>query len=145
MKVPRVVTAILLLLVLFSLCLYSHLEYERHLPYPNGVDVISNQKGQVGMVFIFGTVTSSSEDTSVVSSGGYNFTVKPMTARVGDKAEVLGMLESDYRISAEKTVVYNPTSYYLIFVRSLVGAALLAFVFLKGWKFEARRFKFVER
>lgn len=143
-SVSNRIKAALLLLVLLSLCIYSYLEYEHHIPYPNGVDVVSGRKGQATVVFIFGTVTDTMGKTSVVSAGGYNFTVTPITAKVGDKVEVLGRLEENCRITAEKTVVYDSTNYYLLFVRSLAGAGLLVFVFFKSWKFEWRKFKFVE-
>ena len=138
--------AVPLLIVLLSLCLYSNSEYSRHLPYPSLDEIASNYQLHVGgMVSISGTVTSSARNSSVVSAGKWSFEVSPLVAKVGDKAEVLGRLKSNYRITAEKVVVQDSAGYYSIFLRSLIGAGLLAFVFLKSWKFDAKRFRFEGR
>ena len=136
----------LLALAMISLCTYSYFELEHHLPYPTLEEITSNYQFYVGKrISIFGTVTSATENACVISTDGSNFTVAPISTKVGDKAEVLGTLGENYRITTEKVVAYDRVSYYSIFLRSLVGAALLAFFFLKNWRFKIKRFKFVGR
>ncbi len=145
-RVPKKVTALLLLIAMISLCVYSSYEYPKNLPYPTVDEIVSNYQKNVGeKISIFGTVTRATSDTSVVSTGKSIFEVKPMMAKVGDKAEILGTLELDYQIRAESVLVYDGPSYYSIFARSLIGAGLLILIFLKNWKFKFKVFKFVER
>lgn len=145
-KVTAKVLAPLLVLALISLCVYSYFESEHHLPYPTTDEVRSNYQVYVGkQVSISGTVVSAAENVGVVSSGGLNFTVGPLLSNVGDKVEVLGTLGENYRVTAEKSVVYGKLSYYSIFPRSLIGAILLAFFFLISWKFDLKKFRFAER
>lgn len=137
---------ILLLLAIAFLSLYSHLEYKRHLPYPTRREISMDYQSYVGReVFVFGTVASVTENGAIVSSGELNFTVTPLVAKVGDLVEVLGTLGENYSMSSRRVVVYDRASYYSEFVRSLVGAVILIFVFFKSWKFTARKFRFAER
>jgi len=136
----------LLVLVLISLSTYSYLEMGNHLPYPTMKEIRTDYRAHLGeRVSIFGRVVGTAGDAGVVTSDGLSFTVVPLTAKVGDLAEVLGILGEDYRITAEKSLVYEGLSYYSTFLTSLVGAALLAFFFLKNWKFDLRKFRFVRR
>ncbi len=146
MRPPAKLLAPLIILALALLCAYSFIDAGNHSPYLGVGEIRSDYQAVVGkQVAIFGDVVSVDGDGGVVSSGGLDFTVRPMLAKVGNKVEVLGVLGSSYDISADQTLAYDSLSYYAVFLRSLAGAALLAFVFLKSWSFDRQKFSFKER
>lgn len=146
MRPSAKILAPLILLALISLCAYSYFEVDKHAPYPGTGEIRSNYQSYVGKyVSIFGDVTSVDQDEVTISSDGLDFKVQPLQAAIGDKVEVFGVLEENYHIAAVNSLAYDKPSYYAIFMRSLIGAALLTFFFLKNWKFDPRKFIFKER
>lgn len=63
------------------------------------------------------------------------FTVLPnshidVDVDIGDKVEVLGTLDPDYQISAEKIIVSKRWKYEFVYIRSFIALILLIFVFM---------------
>lgn len=146
MRLGAKVLAPLILLALISLCAYSYFEMENHKPYLGTDEIRSNYQAYIGkQVSIFGDVTEINQHTVTISSGGLNFRAQPLNAAIGDKVEIVGVLEGNYNITISQSLVYGRLGYYSVFLRSLVGAALLGLFFLKSWKFDARKFRFSER
>jgi len=146
MKLPTKILALLLLIALVSLCAYSYLEANKHSPYPGTGEIKSNYQSYVDkQITIFGDVTAINGDAAIVSSDGLNFNVQPINAAVGDKVEVLGVLGEEYNITATEVLTYDRLSYYAVFLRSLVGAGVLAVFFLKNWAPNFKKFRFEER
>ena len=146
MRLEAKVLAPLILLALISLCAYSYFEMENHEPYPGTDEIRSNYQAYIGkQVSIFGDVTEIDQHTVTISSDGLNFKTQSLNAAIGDKVEIIGVLQEDYNITISNSLVYDRLGYYSVFLRSLAGVALLAFLFLKSWKFDARKFRFTER
>ena len=89
MKISAKVLVPLLALALVTLSSYSYFELEHHLPYPAIAEIESDYQSYVGeYVSIYGVVVKTTEEGSVISSDGLEFTVNSITANVGDRVEV---------------------------------------------------------
>jgi hypothetical protein len=62
----------------------------------------------------------------------------------GDKVEVLGVLNGDELIP-EEMIVSTKWAHHAIYLRSLLGLALVLIVFAKYWTFDRRRLKFTPK
>ena len=62
----------------------------------------------------------------------------------GDKVEVLGVLTGDELIP-EEMIVSTKWAHHAIYLRSLLGLALVLFVFVKYWTFDRRRLRFTPK
>ncbi|MFN4133676.1 MAG: hypothetical protein ACK4GQ_04850 [Candidatus Hadarchaeales archaeon] len=145
MKVSRPVLALPLLSLLVALCFYSWLDVENHLPYPTRKMIEDNPQAFVGKeVFIFGEIEKISGDEAKVVSGNSVFTVTPLSGKAGDLAEVVGLLGENFNISVKSSLVYDRQSYWMEFLRSLIGATILVFLYFSSWKFSWKKFRFEE-
>jgi hypothetical protein len=76
------------------------------------------------------------------------FTVLPnshVDVDIGDKVEVLGSLNTDYQIYAEKIIVSKRWKHEFIYIRSFIALILLVLIFMRNWKFNIKRMEFVRR
>jgi|Deesub1362A_J573_1020465.scaffolds.fasta_scaffold02594_5 hypothetical protein len=145
----RLVLTIVLLTTLISLNTYYYLYHEKHEEYPGNEEVV---EGFTGKVSIGGTViTVIGKDSSgfyiLVEHGHKSKTIKILSnfnVEKGDKVEVLGLLHQD-KITPEKIMVYKKWSYYSIFIRSALAIPIVAYVFLKHWRFDLRDMRFKRR
>jgi hypothetical protein len=137
--------ALLLLLALTGICIYSYLTLDANLPHPGAKQVRENYASCLRReVLLFGDVIESSENVSTILDEGLSFQVFGATAQPGDKVEVLGLLKENYRVLAQRVVVYGSVGYSAIFLRSLLGAGVLMACFFRKWRFKNWRFREVE-
>ncbi|MEM3401719.1 MAG: hypothetical protein QW179_04465 [Candidatus Hadarchaeales archaeon] len=145
MNVQRPVLALVLLLLLAGLCIYSWVDYENHLPYPTRKMIEENYQEFIGKeVFIFGEIREISGSEATVVAGGSPFTAAPISGKVGDLVEIVGVLGENYSLLVRSSLVYDRQSYQMEFVRSAAGAVLLVWMFFSSWKFTWRKFRFEE-
>ena len=152
-KIPksRAIIALSLLLILFLLCAYHQTNHEYHREYPSVKDIVANYEKYIGE-----TASISGEVVGVHSAtfqllereDGENtiFVVLPnsnVDVDIGDKVEVLGTLNHDYQISAEKMIVSKRWKHEFVYIRSFIALIFLIFVFMRNWKFNIKRMEFV--
>lgn len=145
MKASRWVLALPLIVLLFMLCFYGNLEYKKHLPYPTGSMIAEDYQAYIGKeVFIFGDVVEVRGGEAKISAEKLIFSAAPLSVKNGDLVEIVGILGENYVISVKQSLSYDRLSYYLVFIRSIVGAVILIAVFSTSWRFSWRRFRFEE-
>jgi hypothetical protein len=60
----------------------------------------------------------------------------------GDTVEVLGVLQMDKHVQAEKIIVLRKWKHDFLYFRSVVAFILLLFVFTKEWSFDFRNMRY---
>jgi hypothetical protein len=131
------------LLVLMS---YHAVNHDLHEAYSDTEDVINGVEGSVS---VSGTVVISSDEAFTLrlthgSRSKIITIISPMPVAIGDKVEVLGILHGNELIP-EKMIVSTKWAHHAIYLRSLLGLALVLFVFAKYWTFDRRRLRFMPK
>jgi len=122
---------------------YHYLNHDRHEAYPENEEVIN---GVEGTVFVGGTVIAAGSDAFTLrltqgSASKVITIISPAPVASGDKVEVLGMLNGDELIPQEM-IVSTKWSHHAIYLRSLLGLALVLFVFSRYWTFDRGNLRF---
>jgi hypothetical protein len=132
----RAIIALTLLLILFLLCAYHQTNYKYHREYPSVKMIVGDYENSATFQLL------EKYDGKTVT-----FTVlrSNVDVDIGDKVEVLGTLNPDYQISAEKIIVLKRWKYVFIFIRSFIALIFLVFVFMRNWKFDFNHIKFIGR
>lgn len=137
---------IVLLLALILLVAYYISNYEQHLENPNtGIILKSYPLGQT--VAVSGDVTSVGDGYFTIQDDYHNIQVNytvysPEKLSVGDEAEVLGTLGSNYQISASKILIITSFDYNFMLLRSGIAVLIFLFFFFRYWRFDFKKFEF---
>jgi hypothetical protein len=149
----RAITAVSLLLILFLLCAYHQTNYKYYREYPSVKMITSDYPKYIGeTASISGEVVGMHSTTFQLLErcGDKNaiFTVLPnshVDVDVGDNVEVLGTLNTDYQIYAEKMIISKRWKHDFVYIRSFIALILLVLIFMRNWKFDIKRMEFVRR
>lgn len=151
----RAIIALSLLLILTLLCAYYQTNQEYYREYPPVKNIVFNYSKYIGeTISISGEVVDVHSITFqlLVKYEDKNkntiFMVLPdsnVDVDIGDKVEVLGTLNPDYLIYAEKIIVSKRWKHDFIYVRSFIALILLIFIFMGNWEFNIKRMEFVRR
>lgn len=155
----RLVLGIVILGVLFGLFVHYGATADDHTRYPGNYDVATAYDSHVGETVQIGvTVRKSAANASGAESGaagGSNGTMTVVlrryesfgrltvrnadrTAPPGGTVQVIGTLEPDRTVTAERVLPVNPQSWseYYKYAVSVVGAALVLAVFFREWRID---------
>lgn len=156
-KIPknRAIIAISLILILFLLCAYHQANYEYHREYPSVKNIVFDYSKYIDETAsisgeVVGVYSTTFQLIDKCNDKNIIFTVLPdsnvdVDIDMGDKVEVLGTLNQDYQISAEKIIVTKKWKLEFVFIRSFIAIILLIFVFMMNWKFDFKRIGFIWR
>jgi len=142
----RLLLGSVLVACLLVLSTYHYLNHDLHKAYPETEDVIN---GVEGTVSVGGTVVHSSGEAFTLrlthgSASKIITIISPMPVASGDKVEVLGMLKGNELIP-EEMIVSTKWAHHALYLRSLLGLALVLFVFVRYWTFDRRRLRFTPK
>jgi len=145
----RKTVAMLLLLTLLSLMAYSSLEHDEKDP---DIDyILANYEKFEGEEVHFGGKVVEVNGTDVkikLMEPPYDYldvTIKNASVEKGDIVEILGILDGERHVTAEKVLISKSWKYSLIFIRSLPAIPFALYLFFKNWKFNSKKFMFEER
>jgi len=145
----RKIMATLVFLTLFSLMIYSSLEHDEK--DPDMDYVLANYEKFEGKEVHFGGKVVEVNGTDVkikLMEPPYdylNVTIKNASVEKGDIVEILGILDGERHVTAEKVLISKGWKYSLIFIRSLPAIPFALYLFFKNWKFNSKKFMFEER
>lgn len=152
MKYKRLILGIILALILFSLMIYSNLEYNNNDPgikyILQNFDNFNNTKIFFGGKII--EVNETNHEISILAP------VRPWLIKVklpnseelpqkGDIVEIYGVLDGKGHVTAEKILVTKQWEYDLIIIRSLPAIPFALFLFFRTWRFNRKKFRFERR
>jgi len=142
----RFVLCSILVACLLVLSTYHYLNHDLHKAYPDTEDVIN---GVEGTVSVGGTVVHSGDEAFTLrltqgSASKVVTIISPVPVARGDNVEVLGEIHGDELIP-EKMIVSTKWSHHALYLRSLLGLALVLIVFVKYWTFDRRSLRFVPK
>jgi len=125
---------------------YHYLNHDRHEAYPENEEVIN---GVEGTVSVSGTVVDRSDEAFTLrlthgSKSKIITVISLVPVARGDNVEVLGEIHGDELIP-EKMIVSTKWSHHALYLRSLLGLALVLIVFVKYWTFDRRSLRFVPK
>lgn len=134
---------------------YDSIE-DRHWPYPDSDALATDYDRHIGeKTVLFGSVQAvdRSSNTARMSvehdEGRVQMTVRDfdVAVRTGGVVQVLGTLEQDQTIRADRVAVVNPSglSELYKYAVSLVGAALVLVVFFRHWRVNTAEYSFEAR
>ena len=141
----RFVLCSILVACLLVLSTYHYLNHDRHEAYPENEEVIN---GVEGTVSVSGTVVDRSDEAFTLrlthgSKSKIITVISPVPVASGDKVEVLGVLGDE--LIPEEMIVSTKWSHHALYLRSLLGLALVLFVFKKYWAFDRRSLRFTPK
>ena len=152
MKYKRIMLGIILALILFSLMIYSNMEYNNNDPgiryILENFDKFNNTK-----IFFGGRITEVNVTNHEIS---FPVPVRPWLMNVkipnseelpqeGDLVEIYGVLDGRSHVTAEKILVSENWEYNLIFYRSYLAIPFVLFIFFRTWRFNIKKFRFERR
>ena len=145
----RALMLLLLFLILLGLCIYYYDNYQSYQQLPN-TDSILNNYPEGKNISVSGTVTQTFSNGFYLKDSGDSQTViytvySNAQISPGDKIQVLGILGSDYQITAKQIKVTEKWSYYFLLLRSFLAFLFLAFIFNRYWKFDFKEKVFIRR
>ena len=132
----RFVLCSILVACLLVLSTYHYLNHDRHEAYPENEEVIN---GVEGTVSVSGTVVDRSDEAFTLRLT----IISLVPVASGDKVEVLGVLGDE--LIPEEMIISTKWSHHAIYLRSLLGLALVLFVFARHWTFDRRSLRFVPK
>jgi len=132
----RFVLCSILVACLLVLSTYHYLNHDRHEAYPENEEVIN---GVEGTVSVSGTVVDRSDEAFTLRLT----IISLVPVASGDKVEVLGVLGDE--LIPEEMIISTKWSHHAIYLRSLLGLALVLIVFVKYWTFDRRSLRFVPK
>jgi hypothetical protein len=138
-----------LLIVLIILSVYFASNYQNHLENPNTSIIVEN--------YPLGETVAVSGVVSDVHDGGFNLSdeyhgmdinytiTSEEHVSKGDQVEVLGNLQSSYRVNATKILVITSFEYSFMLLRSALVALIFLFFFFRYWEFDLKKLEFRRR
>lgn len=99
-------------------------------------------------VSLFGAVSGGDNFSILIEHGSESKEIEVLSdtkVELGDKVEVLGVMQNSNTLQAEDVMVYDKWSYNLIFIRSAFAIPILAVVFFRYWSFSLREVRFRRR
>lgn len=144
-KFRRVALALTLVLVLLVLCIYHQMNHVHHREYPLIKDIVANYPVYLNeSVALFGKVVDADKGSFNLLKKEVIFSVlSEVSVQEGDWVEVLGTLGPDYRVTAEKIIVYKKWKYHFISIRSALAIPLLLFILLRNWRLDIRQLRLI--
>ena len=145
----KIIAATLALLALLLLMVYSSLEHDEK--DPDMDYILKNYEKFEGKEVHFGGKVVEVNGTEVkikLMEPPYdclNVTMQSASVEKGDIVEILGILDGERHVTAEKVMVSKSWKYSLIFIRSLPAIPFALYLFFKNWKFNFKKFMFEER
>ena len=141
----RLLLGSILVACLLLLSTYHYLNHDLHKAYPENEEVIY---GADGTVSVGGTVVHRSDEAFTLrlthgSKSKIITVISPVPVASGDKVEVLGVLGDE--LIPEEMIISTKWSHHAIYLRSLLGLALVLIVFVKYWTFDRRSLRFVPK
>jgi hypothetical protein len=101
---------------------------------------------QGNLVVVSGSITQTFPDGFILRDFYNNFTIlSPQKVNIRDRAEVYGLLGTDYQIEAKKINITPLWSYQFVMIRSFIAFLFLAFIFNRYWKFNPQNLSFQRR
>ena len=149
----RLVIGFVLIVILFSLFIYSSIEHDKHDPdiqYILGnFENFNNTEIRLG-----GKIKeiNHSKQIIIINIGEPPYidieidTEKiNFEGEIGDFVEVLGVLDSPKHVTAKKILVTPDWKNTLIYIRSLPAIPFALYLFFRAWKFNKKQFRFERR
>jgi len=145
----KIIAATLALLALLSLMVYSSLEHNEKDPDMDYI-LAHYEKFEGKEVHFGGKVVevNGGEAKIKLMEPPYNYlnvTIKNASVEKGDIVEILGILDGERHVTAEKVLISKSWKYGLIFIRSLPAIPFALYLFFKNWRFNPKKFMFEER
>jgi hypothetical protein len=152
MKSKRLIAGIVMTVLLVLLLLYSGLEYNNNDPT---IEYILDNVEQFNNTLISFSGTIENINTTnqqiIVSFPTTSETVKvtltslPDTIIKGNHVEILGILDDNYHVSAEKIIIRERWKSDLIIIRSLPAIPFVLYLFFRKWQFNKKTCRFEPR
>ena len=152
MKYKKIILGIILALILFSLMIYSNIEYDNKDP---GIKYILQHfdKFYNTKIFLGGRVIDVNVTNHEIS---IHAPVRPWLINIkvpsgeelpqkGDVVEAYGVLDGRGHVTAEKILAYTELEHYLVYVRSIPAIPFVLILFFRTWRFNIKKFRFERR
>lgn len=149
----KLVIGFVLVVILFSLFIYSSIDHDKHDPSIDykleNFEKFNNTEIKLGgkikeinlskKIIIINIGEPPYIDIEI-DTEKINF-----EGKVGDIVEVLGVLDSPKHVTAKKILVIPDWKNTLIYVRSLPAIPFALYLFFRAWKFNKKKFRFERR
>ena len=149
----RLVIGFVLVIILFSLFIYSSLAHNKY--DPDTEYILENfKKFNNTEITIGGKIKeiNLSEQIIIIKIGEPPYIDIEIDTeqidfegKVGDIVEVLGVLVGPKHVTAKKILVTPEWKNTLIYIRSLPAIPFALYLFLRAWKFNKKEFRFERR
>jgi hypothetical protein len=147
---------VLLIGAVGGLCVHYEMTEDQREPYPTAGDIDADYDRHVGeMTLLFGAVESADYDngTAVIrvehDDGEFTLTLHRFFVRVdpGGTVQAYGTLEPDRTMDVSKSVVVNESGGSTLYKYgvSVVGAAVVLFIFFRYWRIDRETLSFEVR
>ena len=145
----RIITLLILFLILVGLCIYYYDNFRNYQEHPGtGTIIASYPEGE--LVAVSGKVTETFPGGFILVD---NYQGEPVAYRIlsdvkispGDRGQVLGVLGSNYQITATQMKLTEKWSYEFMLLRSFLAFLFLAFIFHYYWRFNFKDWEFTRR
>ncbi len=152
-KYKKILIAIILIIVLLTLFIYSSFEYNKYDPDLNYI-LDNFEKYNNTEVNIGGKITdiNLSQQIIFIKTGEspykeFEIDIENVNfnGEIGDNIEILGTLNSPTQITAKKILVSPSWEYNLVYIRSLPAIPFALYLFFRSWKFNKKTFRFERR
>jgi hypothetical protein len=141
----RILSLLILFLLLVGLCIYYNENFMMHQDYASQGAIMKNYP-QGNLVVVSGSITKTFPDSFQLRDNYNNFTIiSSHKVSIGDRAEVYGLLSTDYQIDAKQINITPLWSYQFVIIRSLIAFLFLAFIFNRYWKLNPEKGLFQRR
>ena len=149
----RLIIGFILVIILFSLFIYSSIENDKHDP-DIGYILENFEKFNNTEIRLGGKIKdiNLSKQIIIIKIGEppyKNIEIDieniDFEGEIGDIVEVLGVLDSPKHVTAKKILVTPDWKNTLIYVRSLPAIPFVLYLFFRAWKFNKKEFRFERR
>lgn len=145
----RVVVVVTLCLAAVALVVGFGVQYDATPAYPDTEAIDGNYGDYVGeRVHLWGVVAGERDGSVVVDVGALRLTLSsppPSSVDPGDTIQVYGELRPGGRMETQAYHVQTPADRRYMYGSSVVGVALAAGIFLRRWRVDAGRLRFLPR
>lgn len=154
----RFAVAVICLVALVGLGVHYGATYDRNWPHPTGDQLQADYDASVGdRVLLFGDVRTVDGETNTIvvhvtdsaDAVAAELTVRGVDEQVapGGTVQIVGVLEADRTMTADRTVVVNrdPSGLYAKLGTSVVGVLLAVGCFVRYWRPTVHRVGFEPR
>ena len=152
MKYQRIIVGLLLAIIFSLSILYSGLEYNKHDPNINYI--IENfekfNNTQISFSGVIKEVNTSTKQITI-STPPYPYIIEIKTDKItkdmkqGNLVEILGILQGENHVLAEKILVVERWKSDLIIIRSLPAIPFALYLFFRTWRFNKKTYRFERR